>query len=158
MGSAVRSQIVRLTEVWSQSLDVRERGPYLGSRRGEVVCYLPVRVFPVPISWTLTLDTVFEEVPLTRDSRTQRGPSNELDDSDFFVFTDGSAVDSGVVQRFSGWLPAGDRSVSFSVRTGKRHSALGRYQHIVYVRGSVNKERLQFLREQIVHLSSSLYP
>jgi len=70
MGSAVRSQIVRLTEVWSQSLDVRERGPYLGSRRGEVVCYL-VRAFPVPISWTLTLDTVFEEVSLTRDSGTQ---------------------------------------------------------------------------------------
>ena len=148
---------MRLTEVWSQSLCVRERELYLGSRRGEVVCYL-VRVFPIPISWTLTLDTVFEGVLLTRDSGTQRGPSNEFDDSDFFVLIDGSAVASGIVQRSGGWLPAGDRSVSFSVRTGKRHSALGRYQHIGYLRGSVNKERLQFLREQTAYPSSSLYP
>ena len=137
-----------------------------------------IGLVPVPVSWTLALDAVFEEVPLPQSSGTQRGASKpsgglgvaELDNSDFFVFTDRSAVGSGIVHRSSGLLPAGGRSVSQCISFCENWKAslcppgsvLGWYHRIGYLRGSAIKERLQFLREQIVYPSvypsSGLYP
>ena len=88
----------------------------------------------------------------------------ELDDPDFFVFIDESAVDNRTVRRSSGWSPVGGRSVSrCAFFRGKRHSILPALSSdgiiaLDIFEGSVNKERfLQFLREQVVRPSSSRY-
>ena len=89
----------------------------------------------------------------------------ELNDPDFFVFVDESAVDNRTAQRSSGWSPVGSRSVSrCAFFRGKRHSILPALSSdgiiaLDIFEGSVNKERfLRFLREQVVRLSCGSYP
>ena len=88
----------------------------------------------------------------------------ELDDPDYFVFIDESAVDNRTVQRSTGWSATGGRSASrCTFLRGKRHSILPALSSdgiiaLNIFEGSVNKERfLQFLREEVVSLFSSLH-
>jgi len=88
----------------------------------------------------------------------------ELDDPDFFVFINESAVDNRTVQHSNGWSHVGGRSVSWcAFFRGKRHSILLALSSdgiiaLDIFEGSVNKERfLQFLHKQVVRLSSCLH-
>lgn len=88
----------------------------------------------------------------------------ELDDPDFFVFVDESAVDNRTVRRSSGWSFVGGRSISrCAFFRGKRHSILPALSSngiiaLDIFEGSVNKERfLQFLREQVVRSSLATF-